>query len=77
MTRTAVDEYVYLLDESFEGKDKPWHSMLGNLRSVTEDDWLWAPSEGARMIRTITGHVGAGADLYHASSAAMRSTASR
>lgn len=65
MTRAAVDQLVYLLDESFEGVEKPWHSMLGNLASVTEGDWLWVPSGGARTIRQITSHVGGAAYLYY------------
>lgn len=65
MPRAAVDQLVYLLDESFEGIEKPWHSMLGNLASVTEDDWLWVPPDGARTIRTITSHVGGAVDLYY------------
>lgn len=65
MSRAAVDLLVYLLDEAFEGVEKPWHSMLGNLASVTEDDWLWAPPGGVRTIRQITGHVGGAAYLYY------------
>jgi hypothetical protein len=65
MSRAAVEQYVYLLDEAFEGIDKSRHSMLGNLASITEDDWLWVPPEGARMIRTITGHVGGAVYLYY------------
>jgi hypothetical protein len=65
MTRAAVDQLVYLLDESFEGLEKPWDSMLGNLASVTAEDWLWVPPGGARSIRTITGHVGGAVHLYY------------
>ncbi len=65
MTHAAVDQLVYLLNESFEGVEKPWHSMLGNLGSVTQDDWLWVPPDGARTIRAITSHVGGAAYLYH------------
>lgn len=65
MTRAAVDQLVYLLDECFEGIEKPWHSLLGNLASVTEDDWLWVPPGGARTIRQITAHVGGAAYLYY------------
>lgn len=65
MTRAAVDQFLYLLDESFEGRDKPWHSMLGNLASVAEEDWLWVPPGGARTIRQITAHVGGAAYLYY------------
>ncbi len=64
MSRAAVDQLLYLLDEAFEGIDKPWHAMLGNLASVTEDDWLWVPPGGARTIRQIAGHVGGAVYLY-------------
>lgn len=56
---------LYLLDEAFDGIEKPWHSLLGNLASVTEDDWLWVPPNGARTIRQITSHVGGAACLYY------------
>jgi hypothetical protein len=65
MTRAAVDGLLYLLDEAFEGIEQPWHSMLGNLASVAEDDWLWVPPEGTRTIRQIAGHVGGAAYLYY------------
>jgi hypothetical protein len=65
MSRNVVDSLVYLLDEAFEGKDKPWHSILGNLASCTEDDWLWTPPGGARSIRALMAHVGGAAYLYH------------
>jgi len=65
MSRAAVDQYLYLLDEAFEGIDKPWHSMLGNLASVNADDWLWTPLGGARTIRGITSHVGGAVYLYY------------
>jgi len=65
MSRAAVEQYVYLLDEAFEGVDKPWHSVLGNLASVNEDDWLWTPTGGARTVRGITSHVGGAAYLYY------------
>jgi hypothetical protein len=59
MTRAAVEAYLHLLDEAFAGSaTQPWHSVLGNLASVTEDDWLWVPPGGARTIRAITSHVG-------------------
>jgi len=65
MTRAAVDQLVYLLDEAFEGVEQPWHSLLANLRSVAEDDWLWVPPDGVRSIRQITSHVGGAAYLYY------------
>ena len=65
MPRAAVDQLLYLLDEAFEGIEKPWHSILGNLASVTQDDWLWVSPGGARTIRQITSHVGGAAYLYY------------
>ena len=62
---TAVDHLVYLLDEAFEGRETAWHSVLGNLASVTQDDWLWAPPRGARTIRMLTAHVGGALWLYY------------
>lgn len=65
MTRAAVEQLLYLLDEAFEGVEQPWHSVLANLRSVTDDDWLWVPPDGARTIRQITSHIGGSAYLYY------------
>jgi hypothetical protein len=39
--------------------------MLGNLRPVSEADWLWTPAGGSRTIRQITAHVGGAAYLYY------------
>jgi hypothetical protein len=64
MTRAAVEQLLYLLDEAFEGIEQPWHSVLGNLKSVTEEDWLWTPPGGARTIRLLTAHMGAATLLY-------------
>ena len=41
MTTQAILQLTYLLDEAFEGTE--WHSLLGNLHSVTPEDWLWVP----------------------------------
>ena len=64
MSGAAVEQLLYLLDEAFEGIEQPWHSLLGNLKSVTEEDWLWTPPGGARMIRGLTAHVGGATHLY-------------
>lgn len=64
MARAAVEQLLYLLDEAFEGIEQPWHSVLANLRSVTEADWLWTPPNGARTIRLLTAHIGAATHLY-------------
>ena len=65
MSRVAVEQYLYLLDEALEGIEKPWHALLGNLASVNDEDWLWVPPGGARTIRQITSHVGGAVHLYY------------
>ncbi len=63
MTTPAVFQLLYLLDHAFDGTD--WHSLLGNLRSVTPDDWLWVPPGGQRSIRDIVQHVSGCKIMYH------------
>ena len=63
MTTSAVSQLLYLFDEAFQGTD--WHSLLGNLHSVTPEDWLWVPSGGQRSIRDIIQHVGGCKFMYH------------
>jgi uncharacterized damage-inducible protein DinB len=62
MARAVVDQLLYLLDDGFEGGQ--WHSLLGNLRDVTAEDWLWVPPGGRRSIRAIVAHVGACKWMY-------------
>jgi uncharacterized damage-inducible protein DinB len=62
MTTTTICHLLYLLDEGFEGQD--WHSLLGNLRSVTAEDWRWIPPDGQRSIAEIVGHVGGAKYMY-------------
>lgn len=59
----AISQLLYLLDEAFQGTE--WHSLLGNLHSVTPEDWLWAPPLGQRSIRDIVRHVGGCKFMYH------------
>src|SRR5437867_10658598 len=59
---TAVSQLLYLLDEAFDGPK--WHSLLGNLRSVTPEDWTWVPPGGQRSIRDIAHHVGGAKLMY-------------
>jgi hypothetical protein len=62
MSRAAVEQLLYLMDMAFD--EGQWHSLLGNLRSVTADDWLWTPPGGARTIRLLTAHVAACKYVY-------------
>jgi hypothetical protein len=52
----GVGELLYLLDEAFGGNR--WTGLLGNLRSVSSEDWSWVPPDGNRTIREIVRHVG-------------------
>jgi len=63
MTALSAAQLVHLLDEAFQGTD--WHSLLGNLDSVTPEDWLWVPAGGQRSIRDIVRHVGACKFMSH------------
>src|SRR5436853_583974 len=63
MTTATISQLVYLLDEAFQGPD--WHSLLGNLRSLTPEDWSWVPPGGERSIRDIVQHVGSCKFMYH------------
>jgi uncharacterized damage-inducible protein DinB len=62
MGNWGVEQLLYLLDEAFEGNEE--HSLLGNLRTVTPDDWLWVPLGDARSISQIVRHVGACKYMY-------------
>jgi hypothetical protein len=62
MATIAVSQLLYLLDDAFDGTE--WNSLLGNLGSVTADDWEWVPPGGERSIRDIVQHVGACKFMY-------------
>ncbi len=57
MATDGVQQYLYLLDEAFDGATG-WHSLLGNLRTVTPESWEWVPPGGERTVRDIVQHVG-------------------
>jgi hypothetical protein len=56
MTTALRDHLLDLLDAAFDGPE--WHSVLGNLQSVTPADWTWVPPGGVRSIRDIVRHIG-------------------
>ncbi|HEX5166897.1 MAG TPA: DinB family protein [Thermomicrobiales bacterium] len=58
----AVDQLLYLLDEAFTGND--WHSLLGNLRDITDDEWCWTPPRGSRSLRDMVEHIGSCKIMY-------------
>jgi uncharacterized damage-inducible protein DinB len=59
----AISQLLSLLDDAFDGAD--WHSLVANLRPVTNEDWLWVPQGGCRSIRDIVQHVGGSKFMYH------------
>ncbi len=63
MPTTQLAQLLDLLDDAFAGPD--WESLLGNLKPVTIEDWLWAPPGGRRCIRDIVQHVGGCKYAYH------------
>ena len=62
MTRAALDQVLYFLDEAFAGDD--WHSLKSNLKDVQLSDWLWVPPGGARPIGEMVSHVAACKNMY-------------
>lgn len=63
MPRAAIEQLLYLMDQAFDAPGG-WHSLMGNLASVTQDDWLWTPPGGARTIRLLTAHIAACKYVY-------------
>lgn len=57
--RGQVEQLLYLMDLSFADDGHTEHSLIRNLRSVTDDQWLVVPAGGKRSIRQVVGHLGA------------------
>src|SRR3989304_4276008 len=62
MPKFVVEALLCLLDDAFEGNEE--HSLLGNLATVHDDDWLWTPAGGSRSIRDLVAHAGTAKDVY-------------
>jgi uncharacterized damage-inducible protein DinB len=62
MSRAAIEQLLYLMDEAFEANRE--HCLLANLRSVPDDAWTWLPPAGSRSIFDIVLHVGACKFVY-------------
>ena len=63
-TPPGITQLLYLLDEAFDATTNE-QSLLGNLRSLRPEDWLWVPPGGSRSIRDIVRHVGGCKFMYH------------
>ncbi|MDO8614109.1 MAG: DinB family protein [Dehalococcoidia bacterium] len=65
MGRAGVEQLLYLMDQAFEAREAhEWHSLLSNLESVRDEDWLRVPDGGVRSIAEIAEHVGEGKRMY-------------
>src|SRR5688572_3013867 len=51
----AVEAYLYLMDAAFNGTSG--ESLMDNLGTVREREWLWVPPGGDRPIAAIVAHV--------------------
>jgi hypothetical protein len=57
MSRAAIEQLLYLMDEAFDAEGHE-HSLLANIRSVKDEDWHWVPPGAGRPIFEIVYHVG-------------------
>ena len=61
MTRTSVEQLIWLLDQAFEADDE--HSVIDNLKRVG-NVWDVVPAGGERSIADIIDHVGGCKYMY-------------
>ena len=58
MTRSGVEQLLYLMDQAFELQPMlRAHSVLSNLKDVRDEDWRLCPPGGGRSIAVIAEHV--------------------
>jgi hypothetical protein len=57
MSRTAIEQLVFMMDSAFEGDperpNQSWHAVRVNLKSLKDEDWDWIPPGGRRTIRRL------------------------
>jgi hypothetical protein len=63
MSTVRVFKLADLFDEAFQ--DRPGHSLLTNLESVTPEEWLWVALRGRGSARNIVAHIGACKNMDH------------
>jgi uncharacterized damage-inducible protein DinB len=68
MSRAAVDELLYVLDEAMHGsgiiESNESQALIPNLATVDDTMWRRMPAGGARSIESIVLHVGACKVMY-------------
>ena len=63
MGRDGIEQWLWALDAAFEGERG--QSLIANLASLKDEDWLWLPEGGGRSIFDIVGHVGESKYVYN------------
>ncbi len=58
MSRSGVEQLLYLVDRAFDKADDQAHSILSNLVDVRDEDWRVKPAGGDRSISEIAEHIG-------------------
>jgi uncharacterized damage-inducible protein DinB len=54
-SRTAIDTLAWLIEDAFAGD--PEHSLLANLRNLTDEEWTTLPPGGSRSVADMLEHV--------------------
>jgi hypothetical protein len=63
MSRAAVEQLLYVMDQAFEPPGYA-DALISNILTVPEDAWLWVPPGLSRNPRMIAGHIGACKQMY-------------
>ena len=56
MGRGGIEQLLWSMDEAFDAPGV--HALMANIRSLRDEDWLWAPPGGRRTIFQIVQHIG-------------------
>jgi uncharacterized damage-inducible protein DinB len=58
MGRDCIEQYLWLMNEGFDGGGGSEHPFIKGLRSARDEDWHWLPPDGRRSIFEMVEHVG-------------------
>jgi hypothetical protein len=56
-SRAGIEQLLYLMDLAFDAEGHE-HSLLANIRSLSEEDWRWVPGGAGRSAFDVVLHVG-------------------